>query len=348
MSRAIEAGPGVVPPPFSGEVRLDAPFEVPAEPLPPGLLPGGDDVIDLRQAALRILQRHYADGGWTALSGADFEENLLHVENAAVPRKEWDEYARIKLGRSRPATRARDYAETVRRGADAETLEALLAACRLSTYAGGPGLPDLVLMAPGKGGKAPLPAGGLSLRALALEEWTREQRLCTLLATLAGVEVRAVGPGAPVRFIPRDLLASILADPRARSMMEGLEAALAREREWLRRAAPEEAPRVQDEIEALEVERFRSPFTLLQRWLEQGTARWRDVEEHRGILSASHRARLARFAAVEDDLRRDPRFPKWRENPSPEALAGLTEVLGLRFGLGETRAKAFLLYLKDS
>lgn len=41
------------------------------------------------------------------LPGIDFEENLLHEEHAAVPRKEWDECARIKLGRSRPLRRSR-------------------------------------------------------------------------------------------------------------------------------------------------------------------------------------------------------------------------------------------------
>lgn len=336
---AIERDPADVPGPRfpGGTASLDAAVEIPADPLPPGLLPGGDEVIDLRQAALRILARHYEERGWTVLPGADLEENLLHAEHDTAPRKEWDEYARIKLGRAPFSDRARRYAAALLRRADPPTVEALLAISRLCTYAGGPGLPDLVLL-----------RDGVSLRALALEEWTRERKLFAFLALLAGIEVQAAGPGAPVRFTPRELIASILADPRARSMTEGLGAALAREREWLLRAGPAEAPAVQDEIEALEVEGFRSPFEVLRRWLDSGAARWGDVERHRDILRASHRVRLARFAAVEAGLRRDPRFTRWRANSSPEDLAALMEVLKSRFGLGETRAKAFLLYLKDS
>lgn len=335
-ARATEAGPAA-PSALSREIPLDAPFEVPADPLPPGLLPDGDDVIDLRQAAVRILARHYADQGWTVLPGVDFEENLLHDLHASVPRKEWDEYGRIKLGRSRPSARTRGYAQTIRRQAGPGAVEALLAICRLCTYAGGPGFPDLVLL-----------GHGFSLRAVAIEEWTREQKLFVFLAALAGIEVRAAGPGAPVRFVPRELLASVLADPRARAMSEGLAAALAREREWLGRATPAEAPSVQDETEALEVEAFRSPFGLLRRWLDPSAARWRDVESHRDLLRASHRTRLARFAAVEAELRRDPRFSRWGGNPTPDQLETLAGVLRARFGLGETRTKAFLLYLKDA
>ncbi|MEM3086296.1 MAG: hypothetical protein QXT68_04050 [Halobacteria archaeon] len=341
------------PTPHPRELPLGAPFEIPADPLPPGLLPGGDDVIDLRQAALRILQRHYAGRGWAVLQGADFEENLLHAEHDTVPRREWDEYARIKLGKSPFSHRARRYSAEVLRHAPPGAVENLLAACRLCTYAGGPGFPDMVLL-----------GDGLRLRALAVGErapsdgrgrgapemgpWTREQKLFAFIATLSGLEIRAAGPGAPVRFVPAELLDAVLADPRARAMRDGLEAALARERERLPKAAPEEARRAQDEIEALEVERFRSPFPLLRRWREEGVARWRDVEAHRDLLRASHRARLARFASVESTLRGDPRFPRWTGNPAPEALADLAGLLGTRFGLGETRAKAFLLYLKDS
>lgn len=356
MAGVTEAASGASPPiasppPRWGEIAIGEPFEIPNEPLPAGLPPDTFEYPAGRQAASKLLARHYEARGFIALPGADFEENLLRAVHEGVERKTWDDYARIKLGRAPFSDRARRYADTVRAWVGPADVEFLLALCRLCTYAGGPGFPDLLLLPTDA---RPPVRPHLRFLAAPRENLPREQALFALLGALSGFEVRAAGPEAPLRILPRDLLAGILQDERARAMTEGLERALRAEREALGRAGPAEAGRIRDEVEALEVERSRNPLGLLRRWLDQGAVRCGDVPRHARVAEASHRAALRRFEAIETELQREPGFaPRtggspWRENMTPDALARLMEILQSRFHLGETRVKAFLAYLKDA
>ncbi|HLD57990.1 MAG TPA: hypothetical protein VJA47_06790 [archaeon] len=91
----------------------------------------------------KILKKKYESLGYKTMQGDDFETNLLLV--FVRKTRFMDKYIKVKLGEYKYNTKAEEYNQELLDIFDFETVQKLLFICRVCSYIGDPGFPDLIV-----------------------------------------------------------------------------------------------------------------------------------------------------------------------------------------------------------
>lgn len=321
---------------FRVRISVSALMDIPVEPVPSRAITQetGDVFVDHKLAEGSYKEQ------WTVLDGGAFEEKMLAERYPKGSHLE--SYLRMKLARARadPA-----YAERVRAALGEENVTLLLALCRWCSYAGGPGMPDLVLV---KGER-------WALRFLT-SALLPEQKLFALLAQAAipSVDIgigrvvpaeSGVGPSKlPIPAEP--LLKSVLAsrgEGGLSATMKAVEAeirGLAGQATGASTAAALGALTVQrDELAWLQHQQLGMPFALLEKWAKVGSVTREEILERALAWEREVRAEQELFVRLRAEAEADAGYAALGRFKNEETARRKVAWMMERFGIGESRAK---------
>ncbi len=291
--------------------------------------------------AVKLAKKHYERQGYQTLTGVDFENNMLLALNTDIDRRYLDDYSRVKLGRAKVTDEINVYSDQLLPALSKEVTDILLYLCRICSYAGDPGFPDIIL----------LKDNDWQLKYVIFDELQLSQRLFLLLAKLLGIDIgltRVVFGEKPetIGIVPSSILGTVLNDSRALSIIHGIEEGLELEKERLHEArGTDELASVEDEITYLLTEKKSKPFNMLQKWLASGLADSDDLIENMSFIITNNEEEKDRFVKYEKQLQADPVFSPIASKKTEDVMRQKAAYFQKKFGLGPSHAKALLRFI---
>ncbi|HLC76648.1 MAG TPA: hypothetical protein VJH04_00420 [archaeon] len=285
--------------------------------------------VDIRQvdnfsafSAIRLARKSFESLGFAVYEGSDFEDNfsLYFYEGDKLF---CDEYTKVKIGKSIMTEAKKEYCSDILGVVPEPDIRLLLMLCRFCSYTGGPGFPDLILM---KGGK-------WNLAYVLYDELYLSQKTFLLLSRLAGLDIRIVQLDMEEKqemfeIDPHTLLVSILADRRAKNIMEGLEGNI----------LDAESNGDEDERAYLTDEKSKNPLFLFSRWKSQGFA---SASQLKGMIHFTMMHSRNDFEKYLEDLKNDAAF-LLIVGKTEDAMKKRAEYMQKKFGIGRTKSKLLL------
>ncbi len=320
--------------------------DLPIEPVPSKAIDQETEDVFLDQ---KLATQSYQEQ-WAVLDAGEFEAKLLAGRYPAGSHLE--SYLRMKLARARADAA---YAERVRAALGEDAITILLALCRWCSYAGGPGMPDLVLL----NGKR------WALRFLT-SALLPEQKLFALLAqaALPGVDIgigrvvpadsSAAPSKLPIEALP--LLQGILAGrgDAGRALAATIKAVEAEIRGLEGQAAGASTAAAlgaltvqKDELAWLRHQELGMPFQLLEQWAKSGSVTAEELRERALQWEREVRAEQELFSRFSAEARSDPAYAAVGRFKNEETARRKVAWLMERFGIGESRAKQLYGFIES-
>ena len=280
-------------------------------------------------SAIRLAKKYYERLGFLVLEGMDFENNLIMYFYDNEDRMLYDEYIKVKIGKSHVTTDVIDYSEQLLNAMPEETIKLLLILCRFCSYVGGPGFPDLVVI--DKESKKWL------LKYVLYDELSVNQKTFLLLSKLAGIEtgIVKVGEDGKLEIDISDLLSSILNERRATNIMNGLEENINEAREKFKAS---EGKGDEDELNYLLNEKGKNPLFLFDKWLKSGRISSYDLI---GLMEFTAAQSKNSFDVYLKELESDQQFAAIK-GKTEDAMKQRAEYMQRKFGIGQTKSKLLL------
>ncbi len=283
-------------------------------------------------SAVRLAKRYFEKLGFFVAEGADFEENFSFYFFDA-DRLFYDEYTKVKLGKSRMNDARKEYCSSLLEVIPETDVRLLLMLCRFCSYAGAPGFPDLILLKSGK----------WSTVYVMFDELSESQKLFLLLSRIVGVEPRIVELAAEekedrMEVDPFLLFSSILGDRRAKSIMEGLEENIRETEQRLGASSCVQKKSWEDELEYLTNERSKNPLFLFRKWKSQS---FTSSSELKGFIHFVMTHCRNDFETYLEQLKGDEAFARI-SGKTEDAMKQKAEYMQGKFGIGQSRSKLLL------
>lgn len=291
--------------------------------------------------AIKLAKKHYEKQGCKVLVGNDFESSMLLALNADADRRALDDYTKVKLGRAKVGDDVNIYSDKVMSTVPKATVDSLLHLCRLCSYTGDPAFPDLIL----------IKNDAWELNYVIFDELQLSHKMFILLAKLLDVDVglcRVVfgEKSEAVRIVPSAVLGSVLSDSRALSIIHGIEEGLSLEKGRMDEARnTDELASVEDEIKYLQAEQQSKPFHVIKKWINAGMADGSDIIENMLFTMSNNEDEKKRFAHCEAELQDDTQYLPMALKKTEDAMRQKAAYFQKKFGMGPSRAKAFLRFL---
>ena len=299
----------------------------------------------------QIAKAYYARNGFTVLEGHDFEYNMLAYLSPEEVRERalLDDYTRIKLWKAKRNEQAEEYAGRIIETIGLEKAEQLLHICRLCSFLGGPGFPDLILIKDRE----------FLLKQVVSEEFLLEQKMFYLLAGVAlelcNIKLVDVKPqnsdakAETISFVVKELLGSVINSKRFYHYWIDLAGLIKGERDLINGLGHKEKTIAMhaDEIAYLEEQQHNMPFLMFKSWLERGFISKEDVENNMRTLAELNRKRKEQFTKYHKMLQSDGVFRSLLPYQDNESMKKKKEYIQERFSLGESRSIELLKFVSS-
>lgn len=295
-------------------------LEIPVETVPSDLLK--------EENVNEFINKQLVSRMFDSLDGADFEKNML-LETGVH-----DQYTRVKLGGK--TKKDEEYCNKILLHFDQQTIAKLLYICRMCSYLGGPGFPDLVLF------------GHTETLCYTASKLTPEQILFVLFAQaleVGEVKMLEVVPRGdrkqrePFKIEVKTFLDRIVHSARFAHYGNELGDMLDRERSLLSQG--KNIPQHQDEITYLEGQLEGMPFDLIKTWNARGVGK-RDIEEHMKRLGKLWSLNQKKTQEVLERVKGDETFASLGKGFDEETREKKKNHLKTHYRIGDSRAEEVL------
>lgn len=292
--------------------------------------------------ATKLAEKHYRSGGYFVFRGTDFENNFILYFNESRKKRYLDDYTKIKIGRSGLTEDIRVYCENMMVVIPAETVDMLLYLCRLCSYIGGPGFPDIVIT---KGNE-------FYLYYVLFDELQTNQKLFLVFAKIVGINVGIVEvsnkvENKDIRITSSLILSDILSDSRTVSMMDGIEEAIEEEKKKLGMAlSTTELAQIEDEITWLQSEKETKPFHIFKKWVSDGMLLSEDLTENMKNIEDINSRISNEFDGYEKELLTDKEFIQLIPKKTEEFMKKKADIMQKKFGIGPSKSKPLLRFME--
>ncbi|MBI4895511.1 MAG: hypothetical protein HY831_03385 [Candidatus Aenigmarchaeota archaeon] len=279
-------------------------------------------------AEKKLIEQHYKSLDYIVLNGEDFESNMvffLKDEFSYI-----DPYIKVKLGKSKRCDE--DYAKLMIDYMGYETLNHLLYLCRLCSYLGGPGFPDLIVL--NKKSKQ-------FVLVFVKEDLLIENIFFLTVAKLLGISI------IPANIKKDDSKSSLEINPK-----EALENEMKKERfekyatylEYYVHKLKTERKMInfQDEVEFTRELVYKMPFLLIRKWHKEGKATKEDFITSYEEFQSSLTNMLILINTIKDQTSKDPIFIALGKAKDETTVKNKYEYIMNKFGLGESRTKEIM------
>ncbi len=292
--------------------------------------------------AVKLADKNYRENGYSVFHGGDFENNFILYLSNNQEKRYLDDYTKVKIGRSRLTDDVKFYCEKILQVIPQEIIKKLLHICRLCSYTGGPGFPDIILLNEDR----------YDLKYVLFDELQANQRLFLLLARITGINIGLVEVAnkisdKSITVVPSVVLSKIMSDSRAVSVIEGLKEAIESERKKLGLAlSTTELAQVEDEISWLTSESRTRPFHTFHKWFSDGVVSSDDLTENMGLVEKILADVNGEFDKYEKKLLDDPDYAQIAGKKHDEYMKKKADIMQKKFAIGPSKSKALLRFME--
>ncbi len=322
------------------QIKIESPLVFPVEQIVTSIDVENMDFYS-QYMALKLAEKNYRELGYSVLHGADFENNFILYLNKEKERRYLDDYFKVKIGRSHLTADIAGYCETMLGSMTRELTEKLLYFCRLCSYTGGPGFPDVVLL-----------KDSYDLKYVLFDELQSNQKLFLMLCKLAGINIGLIEVSAKIEdksltLVPSVLLNDIVSDSRNISVYESNEEAIQHEKKKLSLAlSTTELAQVEDEIEWIANENRLNPFHMFKKWLSSGMISTDDIIENMNLVHRIQEKVNEEFGKYEKELLADEDYMTIISRKHEEFMRKKADIMQKKFAIGPAKAKALLRFME--
>ena len=276
----------------------------------------------------KFIENHYKSLGYIVLDGNDFENNLT-----AFLKEEFvylDPYIKVKLGKAKHFDET--YAKTILNFIDFQTINHLLYLCRLCSYLGGPGFPDLIIINE--------KSKEWSL-IFVKEDLTSDHiffflvsKLIRIKTTFSNIEKKDAKDFFELNFI--ESLKEEMKKERFHKYYNKMELYVSSIRTQKRTANAE------DEIEFMRELMCKMPFILIKKWVREEKAKKEDfISSYEEFISSLTNMRIL-IKTIKDQTSKDPLYAEIGNSKDEDTIKKKYEYIMSKFGLGESRTKEIM------
>jgi len=274
----------------------------------------------------KFAEAYYRKLGNIVLSGSDFENNMIFFLKDRFSYL--DPYLKVKLGRARRSTMVADYGNLVMEYLTEKEVMLLLYLCRLCSYLGGPGFPELIVVNP--------QTRRWSL-ILVSEEIPAECAAFILMARLFEIEIKAAnisrrGVGDVIEIDIKSVLEHATKTERFKNFINSLE---------------DEAYKINNQAKGdekifLEEQINKTPFFLIKKWVAEGNAEKHDLLNAYYNFDQANKRMKSTVDEIIAETRINEEYKSIGAGRDEETLKKKFSWLLAKFSISEGRAKELL------
>ncbi|MFH1977896.1 MAG: hypothetical protein ABIJ92_01055 [Candidatus Aenigmatarchaeota archaeon] len=283
---------------------------------------------------LKIAQAYYKFKGYEVLLGHDFEENLITFVSPedSTDRMLLDEYTKIKLWKKKKTPEIVEYSQRIIDVIGEEKTKQILFICRLCSFLGGPGFPEIILIKDNK----------MELRFIKIDDLLKEQKFFSFfvkdLLQVCDIKVSEVIPNTLIReekkasCTIKELLEEGKSGDRADMYLKELDELIKKEDN-------------EDEKKYLQDQRYNIPFFMFVKWSNDGKVDSKDIEEHFKKINEIAENKRKDFIRFHSEIIKDEEYMNLGPMRDNNTMKKKKEYIEKKFNLGDTRAKNFLKFI---
>lgn len=293
-----------------------------------------EEKIDDPFVTFQLAKAQYLKNGYRVLMGLDFEENIIINVSPEdkLQRLLLDDYNKIKLHHGKKTVLIQDYGNQIKSLLGEEKVKQLLHICRMCTFLGGPGFPELIMIKPDE---------NTFFLAFTNPELLLEQRMFYLLAKELDIcEIKLITTKTStevlkdVSFNIKEFLEEVSTTDRFQRFMHDLNDLISKETN-------------EDEKAHLEAEKHTMPFYMLNSWLEKGETEKEDILDNMKRTQDALNYRKEHFMKFIRDLASDEKYKEFGVSQNVDVMKQKHDYFMQKFSLGDSRATEFLKFVSS-
>lgn len=283
---------------------------------------------------LKIAQAYYRHKGYEVLLGHDFEQNMLIFLSPedATERMLLDDYLKVKLWRSKRTKEIQAYGDRIVQAFGTEKTKQMLFACRLCSFLGGPGVPEIILIKDGKAEMRYIKTDRLLLEQFGFAFLVRDVMGICKLSVSEAVPIDHTGQPRTESIAIRQFLENSRKGKRSDLFLDELDQLVKKETN-------------SDEIEYLETQKHSMPFFIFEKWLKSGSVDPQDILDSMEKVEKMIEKKRRDFTRFHTEILRDENYRSLGPFQDNETMKKKMEYVQNKFSLGDSRAKDFLKFI---